>query len=40
MAERQSATRLLTRHFFRRFFDSDTVQVEGETLTTVVLAIA
>jgi hypothetical protein len=40
MAERQSVTRMLTQHFFRRFFDSDTVQVEGETLTTVVRAIS
>jgi hypothetical protein len=40
MAERQSITRMLTQHFFRRFFDSDTVQVEGETLTTVVRAIS
>jgi hypothetical protein len=40
MAERHSVTRLLTQHFFRRFFDSDTVQIEGETLTTVVRAIA
>jgi hypothetical protein len=40
MAEAQSATRILTHHFFRRFFDSDTVQVEGETLTTVIRAIA
>jgi hypothetical protein len=40
MAETQSITRILTHHFFRRFFDSDTVQVEGETLTTVIRAIA
>jgi hypothetical protein len=40
MAETQSVTRILTYHFFRRFFDSDTVQVEGETLTTVIRAIA
>jgi hypothetical protein len=40
MAETESVTRILTRHFFRRFFDSDTVQIEGETLTTVVRAIA
>ena len=40
MPETQSATRILIHHFFRRFFDSDTVQVEGETLTTVVRAIA
>jgi hypothetical protein len=40
MPERQSVTRMLTYHFFRRFFDSDIVQVEGETLTTVVRAIS
>lgn len=40
MLEKQGVTRILTHHFFRRFFDSDTVQVEGETLTTVVRAIA
>jgi hypothetical protein len=40
MAERQSVTRILTYHFFRRFFDSDIVQIEGETLTTVVRAIS
>jgi hypothetical protein len=40
MPETQSVTRILTHHFFRRFFDSDTVQVEGETLTTVVRAIS
>jgi hypothetical protein len=40
MAERHSATRMLTHHFFRRFFDSDTVQMEGETLTTVIRAIS
>lgn len=40
MPEKQSVTRLLLDHFFRRFFDSDTLQVEGETLTTVVRAIA
>jgi hypothetical protein len=30
----------LTRHFFRRFFDNDTVRPEGDTLTTVVRALA
>ena len=35
-----SVLRVLTAHFFRRFFDSDTIRVEGETLTTVVRAIA
>lgn len=37
---RQSVTRILVGHFFRRFFDNDTIQVEGDTLTTVVRAIA
>ena len=32
--------RTLVGHFFRRFFDNDTVHVQGETLTTVVRAIA
>src|ERR1017187_718432 len=32
--------RALVDHFFRRFFDNDTIQVEGDTLTTVVRAIA
>lgn len=40
MAESMRTTRVLVDHFFRRFFDSDTVQVDGETLTTVVRAIA
>ena len=40
MAEQVRTTRVLIEHFFRRFFDSDTVQVDGETLTTVVRAIA
>ena len=38
--ERQSTLRILTAHFFRRFFDNDTVQPEGDTLTTVVRALA
>jgi hypothetical protein len=33
-------TRTLIDHFFRRFFDNDTIQVEGDTLTTVARAIA
>ena len=32
--------RTLVAHFFRRFFDNDTVHVQGDTLTTVVRAIA
>jgi hypothetical protein len=39
-AERASTLRILTTHFFRRFFDNDTVQPEGDTQTTVVRAIA
>jgi hypothetical protein len=38
MLERNGVMRLLIEHFFRRFFDNDTVQVEGDTLTTVVRA--
>jgi hypothetical protein len=40
MGEKQRVTRILIQHFFRRFFDNDTIQVEGDTLTTVVRAIA
>jgi hypothetical protein len=40
MVERQSVTRMLVGHFFRRFFDNDTIQVDGDTQTTVVRAIA
>jgi len=32
--------RILIAHFFRRFFDNDTVQPEGDTRTTVVRALA
>jgi hypothetical protein len=35
-----SVTRLLIDHFFRRFFDNDTIQVEGDTTTTVVRALS
>ena len=31
---------MLVDHFFRRFFDNDTIQVDGDTLTTVVRAIS
>ncbi len=31
---------ILTRHFFRRFFDNDTVQTDGDTVTIVARAIA
>src|ERR1017187_2401543 len=40
MADANQVTRTLIGHFFRRFFDNDTVQVEGDTLTTVVRALA
>ena len=40
MAETASMTRILVGHFFRRFFDNDTVQVDGDTQTTVVRALA
>lgn len=37
---KQNRTAILVGHFFRRFFDNDTIQVEGDTLTTVVRAIS
>src|SRR5471030_1137821 len=40
MAERQTVRRVLLGHFFRRFFDNDTVQVEGDTQTTVVRTLS
>ena len=36
----QSPLLLLTGHFFRRFFDNDTIQVDGDTQTTVARALA
>src|SRR5690348_12023678 len=38
--QKQNRTSILVVHFFRRFFDNDTIQVEGDTLTTVVRAIS
>ena len=38
MPEPTAITRLLVKHFFRRFFDNDTLQVQGDTLITVVRA--
>ncbi len=35
-----SIFRILVDHFFRRFFDNDTIQVEGDTQTTIVRALA
>ncbi len=32
--------RILVGHFFRRFFDNDTIQTDGDTQTTVVRALA
>lgn len=41
MREKRPGTlRILTAHFFRRFFDNDTVQPEGDTVTNVVRALA
>lgn len=37
---RPGTLRILVAHFFRRFFDNDTVQPEGDTQTTVVRALA
>jgi hypothetical protein len=39
-ANESRVTRTLIGHFFRRFFDNDSVQVEADTQTTVVRAIA
>ncbi len=38
MPEHTGITRMLVQHFFRRFFDNDTLQVQGDTLITVVRA--
>ncbi len=40
MHDNDRITRALVGHFFRRFFDNDTIQVDGDTLTTVVRAIS
>ncbi|HEY1742605.1 MAG TPA: hypothetical protein VGG18_05525 [Granulicella sp.] len=40
MDERYGEFRMLVEHFFRRFFDNDTIQVDGDTQTTVVRALA
>jgi hypothetical protein len=40
MHEQGKISSVLIEHFFRRFFDSDTVKVEGETLTTVIRAVS
>ena len=40
MRESKPTIRILVEHFFRRFFDNDTIQVEGDTLITVIRAAA
>jgi hypothetical protein len=40
MRERRRVNRILAEHFFRRFFDNDTIQVDGDTQTTVVRGLA
>ncbi len=40
MPEQPRISSVLVEHFFRRFFDSDTVKIEGETLTTVIRAVS
>jgi hypothetical protein len=40
MPEQHKISSVLVEHFFRRFFDSDTVKIEGETLTTVIRAVS
>jgi hypothetical protein len=40
MGEKGRVTSILVLHFFRRFFDNDTIHVDGDTLTTVVRAVS
>jgi hypothetical protein len=40
MDKRPGVTRILVEHFFRRFFDNDTVQPDGDTQTTVARAVS
>ena len=40
MGESYRIIRILVDHFFRRFFDNDTLQVDGDTQTTVVRALS
>jgi hypothetical protein len=40
MDKRYGVPRVLVEHFFRRFFDNDTLQVDGDTQTTVVRALS
>ena len=39
MPKSESRVQILSRHFFRRFFDNDTISTEGETETTIVRAL-
>ena len=39
MLERFGVSGILVSHFFRRFFDNDTIQSEGDTLTTIVRSL-
>src|ERR1700722_6145100 len=39
-ANESRVTRTLIGHFFRRFFDNDSVQLDADTQTTVVRALA
>ncbi len=40
MPETPRIPQLLVQHFFRRFFDNDTVQADGDTTTSVVRAVS
>jgi len=40
MDERHSEIRILVRHFFRRFFDNDTIHADGDTQTAVTRALS
>lgn len=40
MSKQSRVTSFLIVHFFRRFFDNDTIQVDGDTLTTVIRAVS
>jgi len=40
MDERNREVKVLVRHFFRRFFDNDTIQADGDTQTTVTRVLS
>jgi hypothetical protein len=40
MPDSKGIFRVLLKHFFRRFFDNDTIQIDGDTVTTVVRAFS